>query len=193
MPIEVDRDARHLAVVTAARRLIVDGGLAAVTFRNLARELQCSTMAISYYFPTMNDVLLATYRHVATTTSHRRETLIAQGHADPLSFFEEILPLGRERFDDWKVWMCFWTSALSDPLLAREQKERSQSTCEQLARALISAGWAESKAHLQARAVMTAIYGIALQAIFDPEQWPASAQRAALRGALGLMGDAQAA
>lgn len=184
MPVEVDRDARHLAVVAAARRLIIEGGLSAVTFRNLARELDCSTMAISYYFPTMNDVLLATYRHVATISSERREALIARGVSDPVALFEEILPLGSDRFDDWKVWLCFWTSALFDPLLAREQKLRSQATSGQLARALVAAGWQPENARRRAQSVMTAIYGIAIHAIFDPGEWPPETQRQALRDAL---------
>lgn len=190
MPIEVDKVARREAVVVAARRLIAAGGLDAVTFRNLARELDCSTTSISHYFPTMKDVLVATYRETADIAAARREEAIRDGRGDDVvAVLERTLPLGEAQADDWKIWLCFWTAALFDPAMAEEQKIRSRATGEQIARLLLGAGYPARGLRDLAHAIMTAIYGIAVQAIFDPEEWPADAQRRALRKALGQLMD----
>jgi AcrR family transcriptional regulator len=190
VPIEVDRGRRHDAVVEAAARLISSGGLEGVTFRNLARELGCSTTSISHYFPTRNDVLLATYRHVAATVSAQREALMEQGRADVLTVLERILPIDETQTSAWRVWLCFWTSALFDPVLAEEQKQRSRATGEQIARFLRKAGWAARDATSGSREIMTAINGIAIQAIFDREAWPPDTQRKAIAALVDASGAA---
>jgi AcrR family transcriptional regulator len=191
VPIEVDKVARRDAVVVAARRLIAAGGLDAVTFRNLARALDCSTTSISHYFPTMKDVLVATYRETADIAAAKREAAIRDGGRDVLAVLERTLPLGDAQADDWKIWLCFWTAALFDPAMAEEQKVRSRATGEQIARLLLGAGHPARGLRELANAIMTAIYGIAVQAIFDPEEWPAEAQRRALRKTLGQLMERQ--
>ena len=63
---------------------------------------------------------------------------------------------------------------------------------DQIARVLVRAGFDEERARRRARAVMTAIFGIAVQAIFDPQDWPSDAQRQALRQALSAIEEADA-
>jgi AcrR family transcriptional regulator len=189
LPIEVDKDRRRDDVVTAAGKLIAEGGLDAVTFRNLARELQCSTTSISHYFPSMRDVLLATYRQTADRAAARREALMSGGGADVVGVLQQILPLGDQQSRDWKVWLCFWTSALFDPVLAEEQKQRSRATVGQIARLLLASGWTGPDVQAVGQSIMTTIYGIAVQAIFDPEHWPPEMQRRALRKAVDAIMD----
>lgn len=187
MPIEVDREQRQLAVVEAAVDLIVEGGLEAVSFRNLARRLGCSTTSISHYFADKSDVLMATYHYAATRAARRRDEASAAVGGDPLTALEEILPVGEHQRRDWVVWMCFWTSALHDPALATEQAARSRRTREGIEQRLIAAGHAPGAAARLSQTVLTTIYGIAVQAVFDPAAWPADAQRAALRNELARL------
>lgn len=180
MPIEVDREQRQRTVVEAAVDLIVEGGLEAVSFRNLARRLGCSTTSISHWFADKSDVLMATYHYAATRAAKRRNDAYER-HNDPLAALEEILPVGDDERRDWVVWMCFWTSALHDPTLAAEQATRSRKTRESIEQRLIGAGHSPDAAARLAQHVLTTIYGIAVQAVFDPAGWPADTQRAALR------------
>lgn len=186
MPIEVDREQRQLAVVAAAVDLIVEGGLEAVSFRNLARRLGCSTTSISHYFADKSDVLMATYHYAATRAARRRDEASA-GRSDPLTALEEVLPIGEEQRRDWVVWMCFWTSALHDPMLATEQAARSRKSREGIEQRLLAAGHAPDAAARLSQSVLTTIYGIAVQAVFDPAAWPPDVQRAALRSELARL------
>lgn len=190
MPIEVDREQRQREVVEAAVDLIVDGGLEAVSFRNLARRLGCSTTAISHYFADKADVLMATYHYATTRAARRRDeaaAATATSPSDPLTALEEILPIGEDQRRDWVVWMCFWTSALHDPALAAEQAARSRKSREGIEQRLIAAGHAPADAARLSQSVLTTIYGIAVQAVFDPAAWPPDVQRAALRGELARL------
>lgn len=199
VPIEVDREQRQLAVVEAAVQLIVEGGLEAVSFRNLARRLGCSTTSISHWFADKSDLLMATYHYAAARAARRRDEAAARALAqqtsathptarNSLTALEEVLPIGEDQRRDWIVWMCFWTSALHDPALAKEQAARSRKTREGIEQRLIAAGHPPDAAAPLAQHVLTTIYGIAVQAVFDPAAWPPEVQRAALRAELARLG-----
>jgi AcrR family transcriptional regulator len=184
VPIEIDAEQRKRDVVEAAARLIVAGGLEAVTFRKLARELGCSTTVISHYFANKSEVLRATYLFVSSRAALRRLVSYQSGATNLLTSLEEILPVGEDHWRDWVVWICFWTSALFDPMLAAEHKLRMHRTVELVEFALMASGATADAAPSMARSVMTVVYGIAVQAIFDPDYWTPGVQREALRQAL---------
>ncbi len=184
MPVEVDPAERKRQVVEAAFALIVEGGLDAVTFRSLAQRLSCSTTAISHYFANKAEVLLATYRHATQRTAKRRAKSIRMGESSLLSSVAEILPISDDHWQDWVVWVSFWQMALHDPVLAEEQKVQSRRLGDSLRATLMQQGCTEDEAILQARTITTAIYGIAVQSVFDREEWSAEAQRAELQRVL---------
>lgn len=177
MPREIDRKQRILDVASAAADLIVEGGLDAVTFRNIAARLKCSTMAISHYFATRNDVLRATYHFVADRAAARRAQASTDIRRNAEEQMKQILPVGREQMRDWVVWLCFWTSALFDPTLARMQKKRSEVTRGEIRRLLEMTGCPGRQAEDLSQTLMTTIYGIGIQAIWDPRGWTPERQR----------------
>ncbi len=184
MPVEVDHAERKRQVTETAFALIVEGGLDAVTFRSLAQRLSCSTTAISHYFANKADVLLATYRHATQRTGRRRTESIRAGESDLLGSVAEILPISDDHWQDWVVWLSFWQLALHDAALAAEQKRQARRLNEWLRATLCQQGCAENEAEAQARTITTAIYGIAVQAVFDREYWSPAAQRAELQRVL---------
>jgi AcrR family transcriptional regulator len=188
MPIEVDRDQRQWEVVEAAIELILAGGLEAVSFRTLARKLGCSTTAISHYFSNKEAVMRAIYHHAASRAAQRRDQAHTSGRANLLTALEEILPLGPLQRDDWVVWMCFWTSALFNPTLAAEHRKRTRQTREGIEARLLAVGHSAENAGPLSQSVLTTLYGIAVQALFDPERWTAEVQQATLRRALQGLG-----
>lgn len=187
MPKEIDRDQRMQDVAKAATDLIVRGGLEAVTFRNLAAALGCSTMSISHYFATRSEVLQAAYRYVADRAAARRVRASATSARNAAEQMKQILPISREQARDWVVWLCFWTSALFDPALAETQKKRSEVTRAQIRRLLESLGLARRQADEASQTLMTAIYGISIQAIFDPQRWTPAKQRRELQKVLDML------
>lgn len=64
VPRLVDHEVRRREITDAVRRVIVGGGLEAVTFQAVAAEAGMSVRLVQYYFGTKNDFLLATYRSV---------------------------------------------------------------------------------------------------------------------------------
>lgn len=186
MPIAIDRAQRSADVARVAAQLIAQGGLEAVTFRNLAAALGCSTTAISHYFPTRNDVLVATYSHIADRAQARRAQLQASGQHGVAELLQQILPIAEAQSDDWKVWLCFWTSALFDPALAQIQQVRNELTRGEIEQLLNSSGWTPAAARDLSQLMMTTLYGIAIQAIFDPARWPPEQQRKALQKVLAM-------
>lgn len=71
MPTLVDHEVRRRAITSAARRVIVERGLAAVTFQSVAAEAGMSVRLIQYYFGTKADFLLATHRSVMDSVGAR--------------------------------------------------------------------------------------------------------------------------
>lgn len=179
MPIDVDQNQRREDVALAAARLIATRGMGAVTFRNLAAELRCSTTSISHYFANRQEILVETYKVVLQRARRRRTRPGADGRA-MLASIDHILPLSDEEFDDWVVWLCFWTEALFNPDLAAVQRLYSRQQRALIEDNLRALGCAPESAHDLSQKIMTTIYGIAVQAVFDPEAWTPDAQRAAL-------------
>ena len=188
MPREIDRKQRIHDVAAAATELIVAGGLDAVTFRNLAARLGCSTMAISHYFATRNDVLRSTYQFVADRAAARRAQASTDIRRNAEEQMKQILPVGREQARDWVVWLCFWTSALFDPVLARTQKKRSEVTRGEIRRLLDLSGCPARQSEELSQTLMTTIYGIGIQAIWDPKGWTPARQRREFEKVLHMMG-----
>lgn len=186
MPIAVDRNLRNQQVASAAVDLIAEGGLDAVTFRNLAAKLACSTTAISHYFKTRNDVLLATYSYIADKRQEQRKHLFESKKLNLVDVLCGILPINEEKRRDWKVWICFWTLGLVDENMAVLQRNRNNATKDEIRNLLLSAGYCNVDPDVLSSEIMTAIYGIAVQSIFDPHGWDQVRQRQALERVIDL-------
>lgn len=180
MPLDIDQDQRREDVARAAAKLVAERGMAAVTFRNLAGEMGCSTTAISHYFDSRNAILAETYRFVVARAGTRRAPPPGADAHTRLASIDNILPTDEQAWGDWVVWLCFWTEALFNPELARLQKEYSRDGRRMIEELLQSLGCPDGMAHDLSQKAMTTIYGIAIQAAFDSEFWTPAAQRAAL-------------
>lgn len=185
MPVAVDSDQRRTDVAATAADLIIDGGLNAVTFRNLAARLGCSTTVISHYFRDRNAVLMATYQYNFDQAVALREQALAGLPADPVRAVEELLPVGPQQRRHWIVWLCFWTAALFEPGLLAEHRQGLAGTRERLRDHFTASGHPPTLAASRAEDICTALYGIAMQAVFDQDYWTADRQRAAFRRAAG--------
>lgn len=184
MPLDIDEDQRREDVARAAAKLVAERGMTAITFRNLAAEMGCSTTAISHYFANRAEILAETYRFVVARAAERRRPPRDADARTKLTSIGEILPIDDRKWDDWVVWLCFWTEALFNPDLGRQQKEYSRDARRMIEELLRSVDCPAPLAADLSQKVMTTLYGIAVQAAFDREYWTPQAQRAALHDVL---------
>lgn len=182
MPKIVDHDARRAAVAEIAARLIARDGIEGTKIREVARLADCSTSIVSHYFRSKHELLLAAYRMrmERTTTRVRAETGPGRALIDILS---AVLPLDEERTESWRIWLAFWGLATADADFLREQRQRSREAVDLFHRAIVACGALPDgeEARLVAQALLSSAAGIATQAIYDPQQWPAERQMQILR------------
>ncbi len=193
MPRLVDHDARRREVAEVAARLIAQVGVERVTVRELAKAAGYSTAIVSHYFADKRQLLLFTYQAAAQAAQARVDAVLKPAPDDLIGSIEALLPLDEERHREWQVWLSFWGMAIGDPEFAAEQRRRVLDTrkrIEKVLRAMAANGKlpADSDFDLIARELLTMINGLAVQAGFDPADWPAERQRKVLRQFVAPMG-----
>lgn len=182
MPKIVDHQARRDAVADIAATHIARHGLEAASIREIARAADCSTSIVSHYFRGKQDLLLSAYRLRMEETVAEVERA-AQAGGTLVDCIGAILPLDERRADRWRIWLAFWGRATGDDAFLTEQKQRSREAVDLFHRAVLQTGAMEDgeKARLVAQALLSNVAGIATQAVFDPEGWPAARQLEILR------------
>jgi AcrR family transcriptional regulator len=181
MPAPVDHEARRQQVARVAADLVAAGGVDALTVRGLAEALGFSTAVVSHYFKDKQDLLLVTYRAAADRTAARFEVAAGAPTERLRSCLEALLPLDRERLDDWKVFYAFWGGAMSSEVMAEEQRSHVHSARRRiegvLAHEPAAAGMTQAARHRTARRLLVQVHGVAMQAVFDPVDWSPGRQR----------------
>ncbi len=197
MPQTVDHDLRRRQLTEATAQEIARVGLASVRLRDVARAAGWTTGALCYYFPEKRDLLLATFRARTEMAHARFEAAASAGGSMVRAKIEAVLPLDAERLVNLKVWLAFWGAAVGDADLAAEQRHRYE---------VFRKGLAEAVAHDQdvhvlagghsaeelGRVLATLLDGVAVQAVFAPDEWPASQQRRVVEGYLASLAPSSA-
>ena len=178
MPSPVDHDVRRRQVTRIAADLVATGGVQALTTRNVAAAAGTSTTVVSHYFADKRDLVLSTYREVRNRVTARLDA--AEDAENPLvSALSAYLPLDEDRRRDWRLLFAFTGLAATDPDLAREQRERSLAARRHLRGVLdkeVLAGRLATDLDTgrAARDLLSGVLGIGMQALFDPDRWPAA-------------------
>jgi len=174
---------RRPEVIAQAADLIVEGGLAAVTIRNIAQRLGCSTTIISHHFRNKDEVMLETYRYVNAEAAALRDRVLSETSPTAVRALEELLPIHPAQQRHWVAWLHFWSAALQNPALAAEHARGLQQSVGRVFAYLLSIGMEEDKARAGAQNISNALYGIGMQAIFDLDRWDEDRQRQEFRRA----------
>jgi AcrR family transcriptional regulator len=196
VPKYVDHEQRRREVVDAAGALVVRSGRRALTVRNVADEVGCSTQVVSHYFTDMAELLHATSTLAADRARDRIDAVLAGDPLDLRGVIEAVLPLDAERRATWAIWFAFWTEALSDERLGADQRRHARSTVQRYATILDGIVRTRGRPLVcsvdeAAHRLGALVQGIAAQAAFDPAGWPPARQRAVLDGELVLLGLAE--
>ena len=189
MPAIVDHVARRRQVTQIAARLIAQAGPAATSIRAIAREAGCSTAIVSHYFHDKRELMLATYRFAMAGTialaRRRRDRGMSLA-----SCLEAINVPARRRRDQWKVWFAFWGVAMADEAFMAEQQVRGREARALFAELIAAQAGLEDAAlrDMQARRLLVVVSGLATQATYDPDEWPAARQRELIAEELAALG-----
>ena len=193
MPKQVDHEQRRRDVAAVAADLVAAHGRRALTVRNVADAAGYSTTVVSHYFDDLSDLLRETYRLAVTRARRRVEAVLSDDPGDLRGLIEAVLPLDAEREADWRIWLSFWSEALSSPDFADEQRARTRSTTERIAsclRHLADRELLDPSIDIERTAdrLSAMIPGIASEAIFDPRKWTAELQRRVVADELAALG-----
>jgi AcrR family transcriptional regulator len=185
VPRFVNHEQRRDLVTEVAAELIAQSGVEALTVRRVAAAAGFSTTVVSHYFDDKRDLLRSTFRAAARRSSDRFETAARDPGRTVTSCLEALLPLDAASRRDWQLFLAFWAMAASDAELHAEHRRRLRSARARVHRVL-NEDHAEPGRDLRpaASALLTAVHGIATQAMFDPEYWTPRRQIEELRYAV---------
>ena len=179
---------RRAELIEVTAREIARVGLERVTLRDIARAGGWTTGIVSHYFVDKRELMIATFRSRADRARERIDAAVSAGTAALPAIVEAALPLDAERVASWKVWLAFWGVAVGDEELSAIQRERHRTfaaAIEAALRAEQDAGrFGGTDAGREALRLVAVLDGIALQAIFEPDRWPADEQLAMVRAHL---------
>jgi len=173
VPKVVDHAERRDEVAAVALRVLADRGLDA-GLRDVAHAGGWSTSVVTHYFADKRELLEHTLRRTLEASAARIEARVAAGQARLGAILEETLPLDARRKQQWRLFIAFWGRAVHDPDLEDVQRRRHARFRAALAEALAEA-FAEGDRHdpdLEARRLFALLDGLAVQAAFEPRQWP---------------------
>jgi AcrR family transcriptional regulator len=149
VPRRVDHEVRRRQITDAVVRITVKGGLADVTFREVAAEAGVSVRLVQYYFGTKDQLLLDTQRHVAERSAARIRRLRQRAGDTPRDVLRTIMrsfvPTDDESRTAMLMFVTLFTASLVDPVLKRREAAEVPAAmrhlfAEQLGRAKLRAG-----------------------------------------------------
>ena len=94
------------------------------------------------------------------------------------------LPLDADRLRHWMVTIAFCTLAAGDAELAAAQRDAYREFRNTVTAQLVRCGLPAAAAQREAERLIAVVDGVAMQALFDTDSWPAARQSAVLADAL---------
>ncbi len=187
MPIQVDVSRRRADIAAATVQVAADkGGLAGVTIRAVAAELDASTTVVTNYLPTRTDLLVNAIDWLAD--EWRAELEEIQQRTSGRAAIEEVM----EAAVDWdaeELIRCqFWVAALSadrNAELAAHLSESARSVRTILAKLLDEAG--HPQPHEAADVLFLFAQGVFVSIVEAPDRWPGERTKVAARAAVAAV------
>ena len=190
MPKVVDIAQRRAQLTEATARLIARSGIESATMREVAAEAGWTTGALTHYFADKRELLLTTFQ---TSLANRRELRPNDEDADPAAqlraSLEGALPLDESRRRHWMVTIAFCSQATGDAELAATQRDAYREFRAHVAALVKRCELADGRgAETYAERLIAVADGIAVQALFDEDGWPARRQLERLEQLLAPLG-----
>ena len=127
MPKAVNVAEKHAEFVAALWRVIRREGVAAATLRRVAQEAQCTTGALTHYFPSRDALLVEALSGAHAAARGRMQATAGKGNASWKrleALLLEALPFDAARTDEWRTRLAFWGEAIGSAALRRQNARR---------------------------------------------------------------------
>jgi AcrR family transcriptional regulator len=186
VPLTVDHDVRRREVAEAVWRVLADTGFAGLSLRAVAREMGATTGLLTHYFASKRELVGHALEVVHDRTAPRMAAETSDvGVAGLRVRLRLVLVDDEEATVLSKVWVGFWDLALADAELGHAEAARYERWRERLRPLVddaIAAGeLAAGRDRETVVDVLTAFtHGLVVQALFDPDRFPAERQYAVL-------------
>jgi len=188
MPKIVDIEQRRTELTDAAGRVIARAGIEAATVREVAAEAGWTTGALTHYFADKRELLLLTFQASLSQRRARRPDRDTATSAERLrSSLEGVLPLDEDRRRHWMVTIACCSQAVGDQQLADAQRAAYREFRDHVA-SLVAAITSRDPDPERAEQLIAIADGVAIQALFDADSWPADRQLAQLESLLRAFG-----
>jgi AcrR family transcriptional regulator len=187
VPVAVDHDVRRREVAEAVWRVLAGTGFAGLSLRAVAREMGATTGLLTHYFRSKRELV----RHALEVVHERTVPRMAEAETADRGIEGLRVRLRAVLVDDdeaavlSRVWVGFWDLALADDELGRAEAaryERWRDRLRPLVDEAIDAGrLAAGRDRETVVTILTAFtHGLVVQALFDPDRFPAERQYAVL-------------
>lgn len=186
MPRQVDHDERRHELAAAAARVIARSGVAGATLREVAAEAGWTTGALTHHFSDKRELLQFTLEASLEGRWARRQRRRTMSPDEALrSTLVDALPVDEASLLHWTVTVAFCAQASGDPAMAVTQRDAYREFRDDVTALVRASGRGDGDdAVREAERLISLLDGVALQALFDPETWPAERQIAVIDAAL---------
>ncbi|XVX19836.1 TetR/AcrR family transcriptional regulator [Actinomycetota bacterium] len=189
MPRLIDHEERATLITEAAWRVLVRGGVPAVSVRNVAEEAGLATASLRRSFPTQSDLLVACLALLEERVGGRIRALPQRDRLEwAVDAVAETVPLDATRRVEMEVHLALGTAAFADERLSvafRRSLEGLQRLCEQIVD-LLTPGMPPARRRRAALHLAALVDGLALRILHGGDTRDAMAIiREHLRGFAG--------
>jgi AcrR family transcriptional regulator len=123
---QADHDQRRRQFAGAAVAVIAREGLEGLTMRDVAKEAGFTTGALTHYFQSKDEVLIAASEHGAEVVRPMMDEAAAgmSARAALQDLLHTILPTSTAMKAQWRCWLAFWERGAHSPQVQRVMRER---------------------------------------------------------------------
>ncbi len=179
----VNHEDRRRLIAETAKRIIGEEGIDAATVRRIATELDCSTRAITHYFPEKDELLYWAYEVIALQGQSDFAGAAQSAPTDLVGALEAMTAGVNEKNTGlWKVYVAFWAKAARDPAFAQVQQKKIEHARGVIASVIRARNPEREDSVDCARLLIALVSGISVHALMEPSAWPSEIIRAALEG-----------
>jgi AcrR family transcriptional regulator len=173
----VDHTARRERIAEVTAAVISREGLEAATIRRISAELGGPTKIITYYFSDKQELLRFTWEHMARQYF---EKVTACASTDIVESLLAMAAADEGGLQRWRVYAAFWDRAARDCAFAEIQRSHMNVALKLIGN-VVRALDAERRDVDRISLLLNAmVQGISLQALVDPQRWPAERIRGVL-------------
>lgn len=178
VPARVDPESRRRDVAEAVWRVLERQGFAGLSMRSVAAEMGATTGLVTHWFGTKDELV----DHALEVLHERTDASLGE-HASLRARLLAVLPTTTEGREISRIWVGFWGLALVDAGLSAREAARYERWRAWL-RPHVRAAWPDADAETVVDLLTSSVHGLVVQALFDPDRFPADRLEELLDGLL---------